>query len=823
MGVTCIPSPRHPPLSQRRFRALFNPGVSASLLTPVFIILALLMPASSGGYVTYYSGDDLILSTSGSSVSVARNLQCLVYGNLTEDFSTSPFSTAESWCVYNGWSCAGSCPCWPGSLSLTVTPDGNLQWHNWFHTIGGAVYDFRMWKDIDPVGSDFELYVPISLGRADWQHGIGGSPTLHMYLTLYDIAGVKLFSTDAAQDFAIRRLTASFYGGNTFVSLYSSGLNYKLWQNFTGAYFSYDNGTSVMAIGKFYTAPAKVEIRFYIWEHNDLQPYSDYEYWINIDRVTLVPAAVATSVINFNGLTAGSWCLINSDGTALANSTVNNGGVLSYGSMMPVNGTLIGLCDYAYAKRGVFYANTTVTYQEEGNYFALTQTPSQTVLTINGVPANDIVKVYQGSTLKKTVTSNGSPILVSMSEIPQPFNGSIVVVSRPYLHSAATYSSTLDWNDRLTYSGGTLTRSSTEVQLQQTSTGSEGSSTSRWILTYNLVTGGTTPTLSSWDGYVRFDEQYLYSNDNWNPTMEAWYYLEYQLGASGKNFTVSVSSDGYFHYWAAAGKILQSWGQILLYYVQGSTWTLIAQSGQSETPALTTTVTNISSSIVDTIDKIVVVLHTKGMSRYGYALYNDQKWGRVDYLRINYSKVPDGYPGISVIGLQPAWQTLFGSSTYWANSSGVATIPVGSSTWPSNSYIAVYPPSECYTGGFGLGAVYYPSTTKTFTPATDTIYYEVSTTEYSYRVELTLLSTSILAGKSGTTCTINFTYLVYDNGTLRERGAPAVYINGLLAAVTRSSSTYSTSFSTPGNVQYVNFSSVDGTSIRLACRLKVTK
>ena len=779
------------------------------------------MPASSGGYVTYYSGDGLILSTSGSSVSVARYLQCLVYGNLTEDFSTPPFSTAESWCVYNGWSCAGSCPCWPGTLSLTVTPDGNLQWHNWLHTIGGAVYDFRMWKDINPVGSEFELYVPITVGRTDWNHGIAGSPTLHIYVTLYDAAGVKLFSADAAQDFAIRSLTASFYGASTSVSLYSSALNYKLWQNSSGAYFSYDNGTSVMATGKFYTAPARVEVRFYIWEYNSIQSYSDYEYWINIDRVMLRPTAAANA-INFNGLAAGSWYLLD-NGEIVANSTVNNGGALSYGSMVPVNGTLAGLCDYAYAKRGTFYANTTVTYQEEGNYFALTQTPSQTALTIHGVPANDIVEVYQGDTLKKTVVSSGSDIVISPSDVSQPFTGSVVVISRPYLRPVASHSGTLDWNDKLTYSGGTLMKSSTGAQLQPATTGSEGSSTSGWALSYNLYAGGSNPVLSASGGYVRFDEQYLYYSDDWNPTMEAWYYLEYPLGTSGKNFTVSVSSDGYFHYWATAGKILQSWGQILLYYVQGSTWTLIAQTGQSETPALATTVTNISPSSVVTIDKIVVAFHTKGVSRHGYALYNDPQWGRVDYLLINCSMVPSDYSGVSVAGLRHGWRALFGSSTYWANSSGVATIPVGSSTWPSNSCIAVYPPSECYTGGFGRGAVYYPSTTKTFTPATDTIYYEVSTTEYSYRVELTLLSTGIVPGKSGTTCTINFTYLVYDNGALRERGAPAVYINGLRAAVMKLSDAYSTFFSTPGNVQYVNFSLVDGSGIRLACKLRISK
>jgi hypothetical protein len=118
---------------------------------------------------------------------------------------------------------------------------------------------------------------------------------------------------------------------------------------------------------------------------------------------------------------------------------------------------------------------------------------------------------------------------------------------------------------------------------------------------------------------------------------------------------------------------------------------------------------------------------------------------------------------------------------------------------------------------------YYPLTNKTYESETDTVYYEVSSEGYSYRVELRLLSAVTVPGKSGATHVLNFTYLVYENGILRERGIPAIYVNGLRAAVTRLSDTYSMSFSTPGNVQYVNFSSVDCTGIRLACRLKVTK
>ena len=979
----------------------------------VFILLLPLVPTSSGGYVTYYSGDDVVLSTGGSGVSAARNLQHVVYGNLAEEFNTPPFSTADIWCEHNGWSCSGSCPCWPRTLSLTVTSDGKLEWHNWFHTIGGAIYDFRMWKEIDPVGSEFELYMPITVGRASWGSGIGGSPPLHIYVTLYDVAGVQLFSADTVQDFCIRSITASFYGSATTSSVSLAGVSCKLWQNSSGAYFSYDNGTSVMASGRFYTDPARVEIRFCIWEHNDIQPYSDYEYWIDIDRVVLRPTT--TDAINFGGLPAGGWYLISNDGKVITNNTLSHGGTLSYnqtpfmdefsdgsttrwtninlatmsesggylstysqektwgqgagayyvlpspqsgnfyvetsltytgqtgdlaelylavknpsGSIIayagvcdawgaanpqfaygvtdgsswgsgantmpasgyiilrlersgstwmvtasgaysgqwlitgttdavagvflihtryfasasklaqwdyvysnlpgwtsPINGALVGLCDYTYIKRSTFYANTTATYHDDGNYFTLSQTPGQTALTIQGVPANDVSKVYQGDLLKKTIISNGSTIVVTQAEIPQPFDGSLMVMSRPYLHPATAYNGTLNWNDQLTYSSGTLMKSSTGAQLQQASTGSECDLTSGWAFSYNLYTGGLAPTFSSSGGYIRFDESALGDQGD-PPYMEAVYYMEYPLNVQGMNFTVSVSSDGCFRYrWWSPGLgdwMYTGYGQITVYFVQGTTWTQIAQSAQSFTPSLTTTVANISPSNVTSVDKVVVQFYTYGRGRLGRALYMDgAQWGRVDHLRINYSKIPNGYPGVPVTGLQPGWRAVFGSDTYWVNSSGGLTIPVGASTWPSNQGVTVYPPSESYTANFTPGTVYYPLMNKTYTPETDTIYYEVSSEGYSYRVELRLLSVITVPGKSGATQLLNFKYLVYDNGVLRDKGAPIIYVNGLRAAVTKISDIYSTSFSTLGNVQYVNFSSIDGTGIRLACKLKVTK
>jgi|GEM_PF-944823 len=1002
----CMRSPSCSPLNSRRTRSLIHLSLFLFLLPVALALLTPLVPTSSGGYVTYYSGDDVVLSTGGSGVSLARALHCVIRGNLTEGFSTPPYTYAYLWADSNGWSSSGSCPVWPGFLWCGVTSDGYLQWHNWFHSTGGAIYDFRMWKDIAPVGSDFELYVPITTAHPSGS-GIAGSPDLHVYVNLYDATDTQLFSVDTVYNYPVRGITAWFYGANTTAVLTHTSLDLKLWQNSSGAYFSYDNGTSVMATGKFYTAPARVEIRFYIWECNKIQPYSDYEYWINIDGVVLSPATAANA-INFNGLAAGSWYLIGNDGKVIANNTLSGSGTLSYnqtslndefddentmgwaainlatlsesggylstygkdntwfsdagaycalpsaklgdfwvetslkytgqsgdlsvlyltvknpsgstiayagvcdswsaanpqfaygvtggsswgsgsntmpasgtvtlrlqrtgstwtitasgaysgtwitsgstdaiagvflthnryfsspgklaqwgyirsnlpGYVSPVaNGTLAGLCNYTHVKRATFHANTTITYHEDAGYFILVQIPSQTTLTIQGVPANDVVKVYQGETLRKTVVSNGSSIVVTQAEIPQPFHGSVVVVSRPYLRPLAVYNGTLDWNDQLAYSGGSLVKSGSNTSLVPSALGSECNDAAGWSLTYNLVTGGTSPSLSASGGYVRVDEPYLHYSGN---VMEAYYWLSYHINATGRNFTISLWSDAYFTF-SSGGDIFEQYAEISSTTYLGGVQLLLATTSRSLTPIMNVTLTNVSPSSVITMDEIIVEAHAYARCRRGYSLYSSNDWVRVDYLRVNYSSVPDGFAGIPVTGLQQGWRAAFGTDTYWANSSGALTIAVGASTWPSNQVVAVYPPSESYKANFTLGMAYYPLTNKTYEPATDTIYYVVSSEGYSYRVELRLLSATTVPGKVGATHVLNFTYLVYENGALRERGIPAIYINGLRAAVTRLSDTYSTSFSTPGNVQYVNFSSVDGTGIRLACRLKVTK
>lgn len=932
-------------------------------------------------YVTYYSGEGASLSL-GGGVTTVREILSRTLGNLTEEFSNPPYTYADVWASYNNWSTSGSCPCWSGTLWCGVTSDGYLQWHNWLHTVGGAVYDFRMWRDVN-LGQYFEVYFSMSAGRSSTS-GVAGAPPLNIWVSLYDSSGTRVAAVNVTYNFGLSSPVVYVYGTSTTAGLGS--LNFKLWQNSTGAYFSSDNGTTSVYVGQIYTEPTRVEIRFYIWEYNSMQSYSDYEYWVNIDRVAA--RSLSSNDIALSGLPAGSWYLLDASGNVLMNTnTTVHGSALSYtnrplegdefsdgvvqgwtgvnlaslsesggylntvpigntwwptrnslgagayhafyasaqdfwveteltytwqsgalsqmylavrdasgqvlayigvndawandgctpafaygvwtgsswtswgtsenavpasgtvtlrisrsgstytltasgaytgtwtvtgtaspvagvylmhtkyfnypcdlakwnyvrtnipGAPQPVSGTLAGLVDYMYAKRGTFYTNTTVTYYNDGNYFTVSQTPSQTALTIKGVPANDVVKVYQGTTLKKTVVSSGSDIVISTADVPQPFDGSIVVVSRPYMRPLASYSGTINWNDAFTYSGGALTKSSTGAQPQQAAAGSECSTTAGWTFTYNLVTGGSTPTFSSSSGYVRFDESRLYydsgpSGDD-APRMEAYYYLDYSLNIAGQNFTISISADGgnmqYKWYSSALGDwVYTGYGEIKVYYLQGGTWTLIAQSAQSSSPSLTTSVANILSSSVATVDKVRVEFHTVGVGRAHIALYMvGPQWGRVDYLRVNYTKIPDGYPGVPVTGLQPGQFAVFSGKTYWANSSGAAVIPLSAATWPFTGTVAVYPPSESYTGTFVPGNIYYTKTTKVYSQSIDTLFYELDTASYTYRVELKLLSVS--TATAGGSQNVTFTFKVYENGNLLPASAsvPRVLVNGV--------------------------------------------
>ncbi|MGQ9758964.1 MAG: hypothetical protein ACUVQ5_00095 [Candidatus Methanomethylicaceae archaeon] len=970
------------------------------------------VPTSISGYVTYFSGDDAILSLGDGTPDVEGVLCNLTYSSLWEDFERPPYTTLDQWASYNGWSFLGNCPCWSGMLWCGVNADGHLQWHNWFHDVSGSVYEVKIWKDLTMVNEYFELYVPISSSRPSGG-GVAGSPDLHIFIELYDKKGAKIFSSEIVYNNPIRRIAASIYGENKVAdNLYLNGLNIKLWQNSTGAYFSYDNGTSVMMSGMFYTSPTRVQLRFYIWEYNPTQPFSDYEYWVNIDKVAL--RSLSHEGVIFSGLPAGNWSLIDAEGKPVTqtNSTVHGaslyfeyrprisdefedgltgewekmnlatmeesggylittanvdtwgtwagarrairsvcgdfsieaklsyvgqssdlaelylavldstGSVVAYagvcdgwagnnpqwacgvnqgsswatgsntlpgsgslviqiqrtgdtwtfkssdsyggvwstkgstasinyilltntryhnyngktakwdyvktdipGTTKPFDGVLVGLFDRTFVKGGTFFANSTLTYYEKGNYFTVAQTSNQGCFVIKGVPINDIVRIYQGEVLKKTIVSTGSDISVAQAEVPQPFLGSIEVVSRPYLRPAATYFGTLDWNEMLVYSEGALTKETTGALPESVSEGSEGQTTEGWIFSYNLISGGQTPTFSSSSGYVRFDEphlSYYFPGAPWSyaPVMEAWYYFKYDLNQIVRNLTISVSADGYFNYHAAADMLLEGWGEIIIYVVSGSSWTQVARSAKSTTPLLTTTVSNLYSTSFTSVDMVVVAFHTYARAREGYALYTDPQWGRVDYLRINYSKIPDGYPGINVTGIKPGWRLRFGYSDYWADVNGCAIIPVNASSWPSMSMVEIYMPTFSQSDLFIPGYQYYLFVNRSFLPRVDTLYYEVSTDIFSYRVEFCLLSMSKIPTKTGQVYEMIFKYTVYEDGKPFDRRPKSLSIDGVPVVIGGRPGSFTTAFTTLNYSDEVRILCMDSSGVLLTGKIK---
>ena len=892
---------------------------------------------SNSSYVTYYSGENAILSL-GKSKSIIKELNYIDYDNIIEEFSNPPYTYADQWAINNNWSYSGICPCWWGYLWCGITSNGYLQWHNWFHSIGGAIYDFKIWKEFNTIGREFELYIPITIGRAT-SNGVAGAPPLYISISLYDSSNVKIFSFTITQDYYIKEIKVSFYNNEVIKTLNTYSIQCKLWQNSTGAYFSYDNGTTIMAFGKLYTEPSKIEIRFYIWEYNNIQPYSDYEYWVNIDKIILKSLI---SDFKISGLSAGDWYLLDNNGNVIKNISSNiHGNEISYSNK--IDGMLVGLINSTYVYEDKFYANATIIYdtgifssiQNEpiiisifdscdsidnwnglngqlnsyqyvsfgcsesllyeycgavntgfsswspwmernvsiyctsinisfntrfykyfgntfgcyfkgislkllnGSYFNIIDdfdisnqqwyflsynisfNEPQIItsikfnwyssgsyyysfyvyldnvnityygdigLTIKGIPENDIINIYQNNSLKKSIISNGSDIIISPIEIPQPFEGSIIVISRDYLHPLVKYSGIIDWNDILIYSDNNLIKSNTNIQLQQSYKGSECNSLEEWSFSYNLVTGGATPLFSSSDGYVKFYESSLhyYSGPygDESPRMEAWYYLIYNVNCIGKNFSISLLADGYFHYYSAAGYVYESWGEILIYYIQKDNWYFITKSNKSENPFLNITITLFPNNI-SKIDKIVIVFHTYGCGPSGYALYCSPQWGRIDYIRINYLKIPEDYYGVKIIGLNPGWRVVIDNYTFWTNSLGEVIIPINITTWPFNANISIYSYSEFYKNNFELGKIYYIKTIIKYKPIIDTIFYEISTTDYKYRVELKIISSKIIPIYSSILYSIIFTFKTYENNILLPEVKPKITINGIIVDIER--------------------------------------
>ncbi|MCX8169907.1 MAG: hypothetical protein N3D72_02340, partial [Candidatus Methanomethyliaceae archaeon] len=338
----------------------------------------------------------------------------------------------------------------------------------------------------------------------------------------------------------------------------------------------------------------------------------------------------------------------------------------------------------------------------------------------------------------------------------------------------ATYHGSLDWNDVLIYSDGTLNKNSSGIQPVNALGGSECNTIADWSFAYNLISGGTMPTFSSSSGYVRFDCNRISYYNPWGwdspPVCEAWFYLCFNISEMVRNLTISLYADGLFTYFSG-GYIFEQWGEIILYLVQGNNWTLLTQSSKSTSPFLNISM-NISPNNFIMIDAIIVAFHTYARGQTYYSIYSNPIWGRIDYLRLSYQRIPNNYSGPSVINLQPGWRAVINSSIYWANYSGIAIIPKNITSWPANLSIAIYPSSEVYMGKFQPGYLYYLYSYKIYSPKIDKIFYQVLNNDMElYRTELTLINYS--------SSHYIFSFKSFNNGILISDYMPKVLVDGV--------------------------------------------
>ena len=441
-------------------------------------------------------------------------------------------------------------------------------------------------------------------------------------------------------------------------------------------------------------------------------------------------------------------------------------------------------------------------------------------LTISGVPANDLVSIYEGSVLRKSYNSNGTTFSVSVADMAQKFNGSIEITHRLYMRPIASYLGNMNWNERLEYIDNVLVKSNTNSSLENYNSGSECNSTNGWSFRYNLLTGGSVPSFSAESGSLIMRESRIESNGT-IPVLEAYYWFDYPATITGTNITISLKSNATFQFTAGGSPIC--YAEISFYYVSRGMQHLINSSTRSLTPQLNLTCT-ISPSVITTIDKFIVEVHAYAKALHGANLYSSNDIARIDWLRINYSGVPLDYLGFQIAGLQQGKSAVIGECRYWPNSTGTAVVPLNTSNWPTAINATIFPSTQYYPEHFAPGYLYYPVIKKTHAPWSDTAFFEVCTSTYSYLVELQLISTKLFPSKTGTVCTINFSYRIFDNGIMLEDKALEICINGVKSAVAELLPfQYSTSFLLPSAYDYVLLIASDHNGIMISSKIRIAQ
>ncbi len=334
------------------------------------ILLALVgnYPSVLGGFLTYYSGDDAAISVSQCGVETKRFLERTPYVDFEEDFSHA--GDMAEWCTNNGWSTEGDAPAAPGRISLSLSPDGGLCWHNWQHPVDGSSVDCSLYHSVGPFGGAFALEATLRSDRLSPSR-IPGSPALHVCISLYDTYGSLIFTDELVYVENFVSAMMRIYSSQLNATIGASVVHLRMWQNSSGAFISHDNGSSVLRLGSLATSPSTLEIRFHSDEVNVVNGQSDYEYRVFIDRISL--RSCSDGSIDFSGLQPGEWHLVSGEGEVIAQSASNHCTAFTVQANESIDGFLSSIRSYTYSKTGLFMPNSLLTFNREGGYFSLSE------------------------------------------------------------------------------------------------------------------------------------------------------------------------------------------------------------------------------------------------------------------------------------------------------------------------------------------------------------------------------------------------------------------------------------------------------------------
>jgi len=220
------------------------------------------------------------------------------------------------------------------------------------------------------------------------------------------------------------------------------------------------------------------------------------------------------------------------------------------------------------------------------------------------------------------------------------------------------------------------------------------------------------------------------------------------------------------------------------------------------------------------IEKLVIEAHAYARSSIYSILQSFGNTVRIDYLRINASSMPAGYPNVLVAGLAPGQYVLYEGSKWWANRSGSVLVPLVGTAWPSPQQLQIFDSSECYQGQFIPDGAYYPVEERVRSSDGNVAFILMSTPCYSYCEELKLTSVSRGIDKSGMYVIMGFQYCILDNCTVSEPRKMSIYVDGMMVSVVRNGFCgYSVRFNVYPDTSSVSLCARTESGIMLRCNV----